>query len=242
MKIHVLGVPHTKTTEEFSTCAFTQKTLTLCKMLTRRGHHVIHYGVEGSNPECTENVDVMPHDVWAKQFGHPGKDSTRSTFQGSSLRTTPAMPRTCGRRYSTAPATRSPRSSATRGTVRSLRRRRGSRSTESRAASVTAARGPRGASTRATRGCTCTWGRGAWNGAQVVLERYPQRFRPGAVRSAEEPAERRLPVPRTIEFRQGRGHRVRHGEGGRGEDHNRRPGRPDAVPGAAREVPAAGRD
>ena len=76
----------------------------------------------------------------------------------------------------------------------------------------------------------------------VVLERHPERLRPGAVLGTEKPAERRLPVPRTIEFRQGRGHRVRHGEGGRGEDHDRRPGRPDAVPGAAREVPAAGRD
>ena len=82
MKIHILGVPHTKTTEEFSTCAFTQKTLTLCKMLTRRGHHVIHYGVEGSNPECTENVDVMPHDVWAKQFGHPGKEFYKVDVSG----------------------------------------------------------------------------------------------------------------------------------------------------------------
>ena len=82
MKIHVLGVPHTKTTPEFSTCAFTQKTLTLCKMLTRRGHHVIHYGVEGSNPECTENVDVMPHDVWAKQFGHPGKEFYKVDVSG----------------------------------------------------------------------------------------------------------------------------------------------------------------
>jgi len=82
MKIHVLGVPHTKTTPEFSTCAFTQKTLTLCKMLTRRGHHVIHYGVEGSNPECTENVSVMRHEVWAKQFGHPGKEFYKTDVSG----------------------------------------------------------------------------------------------------------------------------------------------------------------
>ena len=82
MKIHVLGVPHTLTTPEFSTCAFTQKTLTLCKMLTRRGHHVIHYGVEGSNPECTENVSVMRHEVWAKQFGHPGKEFYKVDVSG----------------------------------------------------------------------------------------------------------------------------------------------------------------
>ena len=75
MRIHVLGLPHTQTTEEFTTCAFTQKALNLCRMMTRRGHEVIHYGVEGSNPECTKNVSVMPASVW-KQFvgGHPGRN------------------------------------------------------------------------------------------------------------------------------------------------------------------------
>ena len=75
MRIHVLGLPHTQTTEEFTTCAFTQKALNLCKMLHRRGHEVIHYGVEGSNPECTENVSVMPHKTWLKEIGgHPGSN------------------------------------------------------------------------------------------------------------------------------------------------------------------------
>jgi len=72
MKIHILGLPHTQTTEEFCTCAFTQKTLNLCKMLHRRGHEVIHYGVEGSNPECTEHVDVMSESQWLKEIGRPG--------------------------------------------------------------------------------------------------------------------------------------------------------------------------
>jgi glycosyltransferase involved in cell wall biosynthesis len=72
MRVHVLGLPHTQTTEEFTTCAFTQKVLNLCKMMHRRGHHVIHYGVEGSNPECTEHVDVMSERQWLKEIGRPG--------------------------------------------------------------------------------------------------------------------------------------------------------------------------
>jgi glycosyltransferase involved in cell wall biosynthesis len=72
MKVHVLGLPHTQTTEEFTTCAFTQKAFNLCKMLHRRGHHVIHYGVEGSNPECSERVDVMSAKQWEKEIGRPG--------------------------------------------------------------------------------------------------------------------------------------------------------------------------
>jgi glycosyltransferase involved in cell wall biosynthesis len=72
MKIFVLGVPHTITSPEFSTCAFTMKTFNLCRMLTRAGNQVIHLGVEGSNPECTEHVDIVTHDYWAKFFKHPG--------------------------------------------------------------------------------------------------------------------------------------------------------------------------
>ena len=75
MRIHVLGLPHTQTNEDFTTCAFTQKALNLCKMLHRRGHEVFHYGVEGSAAECTENVSVMPAETWKKEIGgHPGRN------------------------------------------------------------------------------------------------------------------------------------------------------------------------
>jgi glycosyltransferase involved in cell wall biosynthesis len=82
MKIHVLGLPHTQTTEEFTTCAFTQKTLNLCKMLHRRGHHVIHYGVEGGSPECTEHVDVMSEKQWSKEIGKPGTAYYNTSTEG----------------------------------------------------------------------------------------------------------------------------------------------------------------
>jgi len=73
MKVFVLGVPHTQSTEEFSTCAFTAHVRNLCKMLTRLGHHVVHLGVEGSDPKCSENVDVVPIGLWRKTYGgHPG--------------------------------------------------------------------------------------------------------------------------------------------------------------------------
>ena len=72
MKIHVIGVPHTITRKDFSTCAFTQKALKLCAMMHRRGHHVIHYGVEGSEVECTENVEIVSQAEWGKFYAHPG--------------------------------------------------------------------------------------------------------------------------------------------------------------------------
>ncbi len=69
MRIIVLGLPHTKTSRDFSHCAFTQKAFNLCKMMYDRGHEVIHIGVEGGNPPCIENVSCMPESEWAAIYG-----------------------------------------------------------------------------------------------------------------------------------------------------------------------------
>lgn len=73
MKIHVLGVPHTQSSERFTSCAFTQKVVNLCKMMHRRGHEVLHYGVEGSEVECSEDVAVVSKAEWEALYPHPGK-------------------------------------------------------------------------------------------------------------------------------------------------------------------------
>ena len=68
-RIHVLGVPHTKTNLDYVACAYTQKAYKFCKMMTERGHTVFHYGVEGSNPICTENVVVVSNEVYNRVYG-----------------------------------------------------------------------------------------------------------------------------------------------------------------------------
>ena len=64
MRFHVIGLSHAKTTKEYSCDAFTQKVRLLCKMLVELGHTVYHYGTEGSNPICTENINVLSKETF----------------------------------------------------------------------------------------------------------------------------------------------------------------------------------
>ena len=73
-RLHVIGMPHTRTTKEYNACAFTQKALKFCKMMTDRGHTVYHYGVEGSNPVCTEHISVLSNEEFDRVYGHIPKN------------------------------------------------------------------------------------------------------------------------------------------------------------------------
>lgn len=81
MRFHILGLSHTKTTREYSCCAFTQKVRLLCKMLTELGHTAYHYGTEGSNPICTEHVTVLSHNMW--DMTHGGRNWEKDGFNVS---------------------------------------------------------------------------------------------------------------------------------------------------------------
>ena len=69
MRFHALGLPHTVTSKEFNACAYTQKVVKFGKMMTGRGHEVIHYGHEDSNLQCTEHVSVLTNEDFAKSYG-----------------------------------------------------------------------------------------------------------------------------------------------------------------------------
>jgi glycosyltransferase involved in cell wall biosynthesis len=71
MRLHLLGIPHTVTRADFSSCAFTQKVRRFAPMMRPFGYEVIHYGVAGAESGADEQVDVMGQDEHQALLGHP---------------------------------------------------------------------------------------------------------------------------------------------------------------------------
>lgn len=77
MKLHLLGVPHTVTTDQFSHCAFTGKVKKFSPMMRALGYEVIHYGNAGADSGANEQVDVLPEELFYALLGHDHSDPTR---------------------------------------------------------------------------------------------------------------------------------------------------------------------
>jgi glycosyltransferase involved in cell wall biosynthesis len=63
-KLHLLALPHTQTTDEYSHCAFTGKIKRFSPMMRSVGYEVFHYGIQGGQSGATTHVDVLSIDEW----------------------------------------------------------------------------------------------------------------------------------------------------------------------------------
>ncbi len=74
-RFHVLGIPFTRTNKDYMPCPFTQKARLFCKMMHARGHYIMHYGTEGSDPDCDENIVVLSNEDYDKDYGMNNKSN-----------------------------------------------------------------------------------------------------------------------------------------------------------------------
>lgn len=59
MRFHVISLPHTQTTREYSWCAYTDKVRKFSTMMHDRGHDVFLYAGEENEARCTEHIPVV---------------------------------------------------------------------------------------------------------------------------------------------------------------------------------------
>jgi glycosyltransferase involved in cell wall biosynthesis len=59
LRLHVIGLPHTETTQDYNQCAYTAKIRKFCTMMTRRGHEVFLYSAGSNEAEVTEHIQVL---------------------------------------------------------------------------------------------------------------------------------------------------------------------------------------
>jgi glycosyltransferase involved in cell wall biosynthesis len=69
MRFHVISLPHTQTTKEYSLCAYTEKVRKFSNMMTKLGHEVYLYSSEENEAECTEHITIVTKKEQKKWFG-----------------------------------------------------------------------------------------------------------------------------------------------------------------------------
>lgn len=62
MRMHVVALPHTHTTQAYSACAYTQKVIGFCRMMQGLGHAVFLYAGAENEAPCDEHVVCLSED------------------------------------------------------------------------------------------------------------------------------------------------------------------------------------
>lgn len=69
MRFHVTALPHTQTTTEYLSCAYTAKVINFCRMMKDRGHTVFLYGGEQNEAPCDEHIVCVSEEARAAHVG-----------------------------------------------------------------------------------------------------------------------------------------------------------------------------
>lgn len=69
MRFHLVSLPHTQTTADYSVCAYTQKVRGFCRMMIDQGHEVYLYAGDENDAPCTEHGSCISEDARAKVAG-----------------------------------------------------------------------------------------------------------------------------------------------------------------------------
>lgn len=80
LRLHLLGLAHTVTSKEYSSCAYTQKIFKMGQMMSDLGHAVFHYGAAGSDLKCTEHVTCVTRGE--QEYTYEGYDWRKEQFKG----------------------------------------------------------------------------------------------------------------------------------------------------------------
>ena len=78
-RFHVVSLPHTQTTAEYTSCAYTQKVVKFCKMMKSLGHEVFLYASEDNEAPCDELITIVTKKEQKKWFGD--YDHTKEMFK-----------------------------------------------------------------------------------------------------------------------------------------------------------------
>ncbi len=68
-RFHVVSLPHTQTTKEYTACAYTMKVLKFCKMMKSLGHEVYLYASEENEAPYDELIKIVSKKEQEKWFG-----------------------------------------------------------------------------------------------------------------------------------------------------------------------------
>jgi len=69
LRFHLVSLPHTQTTAEFVSCAYTQKVVKFARMMKARGHEIILYSGEENEAPCDEHHVIVKNHEQRKWFG-----------------------------------------------------------------------------------------------------------------------------------------------------------------------------